>query len=267
MQTLIYDGSFAGLLTAVFEIYEFRFIDPLLTPASRPAQVLFSETRTVVTDEVKASRVWRGLQNRISATGTKQLYKAFLSEEKEMEASVLQYIRYALDSRQRIEYHFTHPAVRYVVDTAKKVHREKHRMEAFVRFQRAKDGLYFSLICPDFNVLPLIQKHFETRYADQHWVIYDTRRKYGLFYDGESTATVEIAFRDGSESSGGSGGPEDLSAILDEKEELYQQLWQLYFNNVNIKARRNMKLHLRHMPLRYWKFLPEKQPQRPSIDT
>ena len=56
-------------------------------------------------------------------------------------------------------------------------------MEAFVRFQLTKDGLYYCIIQPDYNVLPLISNHFEKRYADQRWLIYDSRRKYGIYYD------------------------------------------------------------------------------------
>jgi hypothetical protein len=40
----------------------------------------------------------------------------------------------------------------------KQVGREKHRMEAFVRFKKAKDGLFLSLVKPDFNVLPIISR-------------------------------------------------------------------------------------------------------------
>ena len=52
---------------------------------------------------------------------------------------------------------------------------------------------------------------------------------------------------------------EDLKFLLDENEELYQKLWQQYFNSVNIAARKNMKLHIQHMPRRYWRHLVEKK--------
>ena len=52
-----------------------------------------------------------------------------------------------------------------------------------------------------------------------------------------------------------------LQTIYDEQEDLYQSLWQTYFDSVNIKARKNMKLHIQHMPKRYWKYLIEKQPK------
>jgi len=40
----------------------------------------------------------------------------------------------------------------------------------------------------------------------------------------------------------------------------FQTLWQDYFKSTNIVSRKNMKLHIRHVPKRYWKYLSEKQP-------
>lgn len=40
----------------------------------------------------------------------------------------------------------------------------------------------------------------------------------------------------------------------------FQKLWQDYFKSTNIESRKNMKLHTRHIPKRYWKYLSEKQP-------
>jgi probable DNA metabolism protein len=65
--------------------------------------------------------------------------------------------------------------------------------------------------------------------------------------------TVDISFDEKN------AGGHDVSAIYDESELLYQMLWQQYFNSVNIAARKNTRLHLRHMPKRYWKYLPEKR--------
>ena len=54
---------------------------------------------------------------------------------------------------------------------------------------------------------------------------------------------------------------QSLKALYNEEEELYQQLWQQYFSSVNIVARKNMKLHIQHMPRRYWRYLVEKPPK------
>ena len=127
-------------------------------------------------------------------------------------------------------------------------------MEAFVRFQLTTDHLYYAIIEPDFNVLPLLTDHFEHRYADQRWMIYDSRRRYGIYYDGEKVDTVEVSFSERN------CAGKDISVIYDEHELLYQHLWQRYFKSVNIASRKNTRLHIQHMPKRYWKYLPEKKP-------
>lgn len=252
MHTIVYDGTFEGLLTAVFDVYEYRMESVLLFPEKQRQDSLFTETHNVQTNTEKADRVWKALRAKISPKAASQVYYAFLCEQKGMENKLLQYIQYMFKSKYTAENDFTNAAVSYVVETAKKVHREKHRMEAFVRFQKLKDGLYFAIVQPDFNVLPVIKDHFEKRYADQPWLIYDSSRKYGIYYDLNTTVTVELEFTESI--SNGSLRAE----ILDEHEPLYQQLWQNYFSSVNIAARKNMKLHIRHMPKRYWKYLPEK---------
>jgi probable DNA metabolism protein len=99
----------------------------------------------------------------------------------------------------------------------------------------------------------LISNHFEKRYADQRWLIYDSRRKYGLYYDLEKVTEVNLNFETNLNNTAA------LKNICDESEELYQKLWQQYFSSVNIAARKNMKLHIQHMPKRYWRYLTEKK--------
>lgn len=246
MQLVVYDGSFEGFLTAVFDIYEYRFADVHFTPETNYQKNIFDKVHEVITNETKAARVWKGLQQRLSANALEQLYKTFLSEKANIESTLLQYIQYGFSSTTCIENNFSHPAVLTVTQTAKMVHRESHRMEAFIRFQLTTDGLYYAVIEPDFDVLPLIKKHFYERYADQQWLIYDARRKYGLFYDKEQVMPVSINFT-------------NETGIHDTKEELYQKLWKQYFTSVNISARKNLKLHIQHMPRRYWKYLTEKK--------
>ena len=214
---------------------------------------MFSAIHAVETNEEKSNRVYKKLKDKLSANGLTQLFKTFLSEQKEIENLISRYIVYVMSSKISVEYNFGHPDVLQVQQTWKKVHREKHRMEAFVRFQLSKDGLFYCLIQPDFNVLPLISRHFEKRYADQRWLIYDSRRKYGLYYNLEKVEEVSMHFSENVHDQ------KAMLSIADEKEQLYQRLWQQYFNSVNIAARKNMKLHIQHMPKRYWRWLTEKK--------
>lgn len=249
MHTYTYDGSFEGLLTVIFNAYEQKMFNALIVPPDKPQAALFGEMVTIYTEPEKAARILAGLKKRISALAITQLYKTFLSEKEGMENILFRYMQYAFSQVVSIENDFSNPSVLYVTDTAKKVYREKHRMEAFVRFKKTKDGLFYALIEPDFNVLPLIKDHFEKRYADQLWLIYDLKRNYGIYYDLQQTSLVQLDMT----------GFKEEETILDEQENSYGKLWKNYFTSVNIKERKNKKLHQRHMPLRYWKYLTEKQ--------
>lgn len=256
MNLYTYDGSFEGLLTVVFEAFE-RSAWPSNIEREQVAQpVMFGETVVVTTDEAKAKRVWKGLEKKLSANALQALYYTYLWEQPGFEMLLFSYARLAFQSQGNIEGNFTVPAVLQVQQIRKQVHRERHRMEAFVRFQKTADDLFYAAVSPDFNVLPLIADHFEKRYADQQWAIYDTKRRYGLYYDLKSVALVSLEPAATSKSG-------VLSTVaFHAEEEKFQRLWQVYFKHINIPERKNPKLHLRHMPKRYWQYLSEKQPDR-----
>lgn len=252
MQTVLYDGSWPGLLTAIFEVYEYKFKDVQLSVNSDSGS-LFAEAHQVHTSTEKAARVLKTLQGILTMKRYHILFRAFLSEEKGIENIILGFVQYIIATGKTAENDFSNRFVLHLHNTTKKVDREKHRMEAFVRFQCTKDELYYATIQPDFNVLPLIVKHFKNRYADQKWLIYDTRRKYGMYYDLEKVEEITMSFSEEANNA------TLKTTIFDTDETLYQTLWQQYFSSVNIAARKNTKLHIQHMPKRYWKYLIEKQ--------
>lgn len=253
MNIVLYDGSFEGLFTAFFEVYEYKIEQPFICKESNTSSSLFGIIHHVNFNEEKSKRVLEKLKEKLSPQSLSKLHTVYLSEIKDIENVMFRFVQYVLANTQPVENNLGNPDILLLHQTDKKVHREKHRMEAFVRFQCTKDKLYYSIIQPDYNVLPLIKKHFEKRYADQRWLIYDSRRKYGLYYDLEKTKEVLLNFEIDL------NNKEALKEVLDNEEELYKTLWQQYFQSVNIKAKKNIKLHIQHMPKRYWKYLPEKQ--------
>jgi len=165
---------------------------------------------------------------------------------------MLHYIRYALSSSENVERDFSNRHILEIEKTVKKVNREKHRMDAFVRFRLTTDGIYFATIAPDFNVLPLNATHFKKRYADQNWLIYDLKRKYGIYYDLKNVKTVQL------EISEAINTQKEAPNFFTLEEIQFQKLWGNYFKNSNIASRKNMRLHIKHIPKRYWKYLTEK---------
>jgi probable DNA metabolism protein len=254
MNLYSYDGTFEGLLTVVFETYERKAWPTAIEQKHLAQPGFFGETVHVIADEHKANRVWKGLQQKLSINALRELYHTYLWEQPGFEMIIFHFIKLVFDSNVSIEGNYAASCVLQVQQAAKQVHREKHRMEAFVRFQKTTDDLFYAHIEPDFNVVPLIITHFHKRYADQRWVIYDTKRRYGAYYDLQNVNFITL-----DEVSAGSNKETRIDNAADE--ELYKKLWQVYFDFVNIPERRNPKLHLRHMPKRYWKYLSEKQPR------
>ena len=253
-KNLIYDGTFDGFLSSVFYTFEHKIDQANIRNEFSAQHGLFSDNETIMTEETKANRVWKGLKSKLSSHGTHQLYYAFLSEQSGIENILLDYFKYAFSHDGHVDEDYSHPSVLKIAQIAKMVGREKHRMEAFVRFRLTKDDIYFANIEPDFNVLPLIQKHFKRRYADQKWVIYDIKRHYGLYYDLDNVDIINMDFPAGFDFT------KTDSDYFAEQEFEFQKLWQDYFKSTNIESRKNMKLHIRHVPKRYWKYLSEKQP-------
>jgi len=249
--TLIYDGSFNGFLTAVFLAFEERLKVVDIQKNGQGQNGLFSETEAIFTNIEKAKRVWNGVRSK-SYNAISNIYFAYLSETEGIEMMLFEYIKKLMMHKGK-QSDFSDETVLYISQLARKVGREKHRMEAFVRFQLTKDDIYFANIEPDFDVLPLISKHFRNRYADQQWLIYDVKRKYGIFYNLEGVEIVslnlnEIHFN-----------RTRKSKVFTEGEYDYQDLWNNYFKSTNIKSRINRKLHTQHVPKRYWKYLSEKK--------
>ncbi|GAB3415577.1 TIGR03915 family putative DNA repair protein [Niabella aquatica] len=250
----LFDGSYAGFLCCVFESFEREEWNVIpLTPQQFTGD-FFSDKREIFTHPAKARRVQYGLQKKTGTEKSKDFFRAFLSEDKKAWGACFKIITAIFKTGVTILENFGNADVLYFTQTLKKVGRERHRMKAFVRFQKSSDGMYFALIEPDFNVLPLISDFFRKRYADQPWLIYDMKRKYGLLYNKVAVSEVTLS-------------PEQKQSLTapviaisaDEQDEKFQRLWQQYFKSTNIEARKNIKLHLQHVPKRYWKYLVEKK--------
>ena len=256
----IYDKTFEGLLTLVFDAYAHKaFPDQIL--GETEWLPLFSDTAfRVVTDKDKAQRVWRGLHKKLSKEACGMLSVVFLSEIQDIEMLIFRYMQKAFAATKSIEVNFADEDVLACAKIYRKVSREAERMRMFVRFQKTVDGIFFAPIEPEYNVLSLVADFFADRFGDQRWVVYDVKRKFGLYYDLQKTEVISF---DDLDFDLKTGQLNDAQASADEA--LYKSLWQTYFTSIAIKERLNPKLHKKLLPKRFWKFLPEKQGSSENI--
>ena len=217
------------------------------------------EPHRVVTDSEKAERVWKGLEKHLSKDGLRMITVSWLSEERALNQPLFNFIckvfrREPFDSYER---NASDPDVLEVRNTCRRVLHEQLRMKQFIRFQKAKDGTYLAVVSPDHNVLPLIIDHFQDRFNDQPWLIYDAKRHYGYYYDG-AAAPIHITFEDEAAVPFNLSNGKLDADVLSENDQIFQQLWRTYFKAICIKERMNPRKQLQDMPRRYWKYMTEK---------
>jgi len=101
---------------------------------------------------------------------------------------------------------------------------------------------------PDHYILPLIADHFADRLAGERWIIHDRKRGLAVVYDGHQTdkdpfcAQRKWYITDFSHNG---------QLPLTQREQYYQELWQLYFDKISIESRRNPRLQAQFVPYRY----------------
>jgi probable DNA metabolism protein len=145
MHYYTYDGTFEGLLSVIFEIYDRKAWPDKIEKQGQEQQAgIFAAHKFIPTDEVNAGRVWQGLKKKLSATACSDLYKTYLWEKPGFEMLIFRYVELVFASSASIEENFAADCVRQVTQISRQIFREKHRMEAFVRFQKTTDDLFYA---------------------------------------------------------------------------------------------------------------------------
>ena len=111
MTVFVYDKTFEGLLTAVFDAYSRRSFPDLLLAEGEPFPLFYDEAVTICTDDAKVDRVWKGLQKRLSAMALSVITVTWLSELPETDMLLFRYIRKAIDAPRTIELNFGDPGM------------------------------------------------------------------------------------------------------------------------------------------------------------
>lgn len=250
-----FDNTFEGLLSCVFFAYEQKIQPDSIISDTKQKPLFFDYSYHIVTEEEKSNRVWAKLNAILSSFARRMLFNVWLSELPETEMLLFRYISKNIDAPSSIEMNFGDPDVIQVSKIAKKVGSEARKIVQFVRFQQTKDNIYFAPVSPKYNVISMATNHFKKRFADQEWIIFDTKRRYGLYYDLDKIS--EITFDKRVLDAFSTGTLTDDKAS--ESEIFFREMWKTYFEHLTIKERFNPKLQKQMMPVRFWKYITEMQ--------
>lgn len=249
MLTIQYDSTFDGFLSVVFEIYRQRLDVGEICPDRRSegsSTDLFMQPFRVETSQESARRLRRAIVNSAGQDILDMLDAAFRSEMPGIEMKLLAYLQ-RLFSGAYTGYarNPTSNEMLPLFKIAQAVRREVGGMLGMVRFSKTSDGTYFSEIEPKYDILEFMVGHFRGRFANERWAIYDSKRNFGVYYDGNAVSEVFIPSLDAITAG---TPPDDIT-----------RLWKEYYDAIAIKERENPRLLRRCLPVHYWKHLPERQ--------
>lgn len=133
------------------------------------------------------------------------------------------------------------PDIRAAQALSKAVHRDMHKMKAFVRFravQTPEGERFIAWFEPEHHILEASAPFFRRRFASMHWAILTPRRS---------------AFWDGTTLSFGPGATRGDAPAQDAME----TAWTAYYAAIFNPARLKTKAMQAEMPKKYWRNLPE----------
>lgn len=238
----LYDGTFEGLLTAIYKHYhqaKARGIYDLAhyqMSLSVPYEIL-------LTDEENARKVYNAVQSKISYSDLRRVYYGYLSNDPEKELKILKYLELGFKIGPTISSFHSNPVVLNLQSLEKKVSHEVHRLEGLLRFSLLEQAILYAPLTPDHDVVALLAAHFCDRFRHENFVIHDKKRKKALIYSEGKSIISDFEF-------------ENLPPLASE-ERLIRNQWKTYFESIAIKERTNKRCQRNFMPVRYWENLTE----------
>lgn len=244
MVDYLYDGTFEGLLTCVYHHYYTEKASGIFTKDEYQSTMLggFMEIKT---EAEKAVLVYEAIEKKISSYDLQRVYKVFLSNAEQKECKILNYIRLGFVKGASVSLLHGDPIVYAVQEAEKKVNNEIHRLKGLVRFSELANGILYSIIEPDHDVVEFLAPHFCDRFKNAPFLIQDKRRGKALVAYQRQWYIRAL-------------GKTELATFSKEEAD-YRELWKQYFKNMAIKERINPRCQKNMMPVRYWKHLTEFQ--------
>jgi probable DNA metabolism protein len=270
----LYDGTFNGFLTCVYEHYYSDKADDIRPPGAYQPDML-TGSRRVNTDEGKATKVETAIRDKISPYALARVYRVYRTSTDGKEMILLHYIHFCFKCGPGAAFLHSHPLVHPVVVAEQKIGNEVHRLCGLIRFavvsvsmeknagsapaqesrltsappngaDQAKEILY-ARVSPDHEALEFLAPHFADRFKNEPFIIHDTKRNRAVFAWRRRWHMVDFTEQDAA----------TLGNTASEK--AYRELWRNYFDTIAIKERTNPRCQRNLMPARYWENLPEMQ--------
>ena len=241
MAVYVYDGDWEGLMTALFQALSDNDPPADIQPAAAVQPTFFDTVAHVTSDPEITTRLAAGIRRRISDRAFHNVLYAYLSETEGASMAIYRYLKLGFEIGGAVDRYMADDRVLPILRMVDRIS-FKQRMLGLIRFRQTTDGIYYSSISPDGQVIGLVAPHFAERMADMDWIIHDVKRGLAALGRKGEWQLVSLPY---------------IEAEFDEEEIRYQEAWKTYYRQVAIANRKNPKLRRNYMPVRYWKHLIE----------
>lgn len=242
-KTYLYDGTFSGFLTIVFDSYSMKTLPQKINKKDSYLTNFLDKTIEIETNSHKAQMVLDGIEKMVGYPSLYNSYYAFLSNEKEKELIILKYLCDAFDMGSKINNNLTTSYVFKTINMRRRTLAECHKLKGLLRFQEIGENLCYASIHPDNNIIEPLGQHFIKRFPSMSFLIHDKNRDVCFVYHNKEYRIID---------SKNIKIPE-----FTENEKVYQELWKMFFKTIAIKERKNSRCQMQFMPKKYWEDLIE----------
>ena len=245
---LICEDSTEGILTGVYEAYQFKKQRDIenhdwihLAVREPEIQRLFTEYEHVEPDHEKAEKVTDTIIKRLGNETWYRLSMAMVSSFEDRADAVYHTIVLGLRMRDgHITDRLQEDCVQHVFQCARASGNELCHLQQFLRFSELQNGILYAKIDAKHHILPFLMPHFADRLPADNFVIYDENTQtFGLHASYKKWYLMQGADFD------------ENRLVYSGVEEEYQKLFKRFCDSIAIKARVNPKLQMNMLPLRF----------------
>lgn len=238
---LVYDGTFEGFLSLVYEVY-YKKLKPTKIYKTLPNEILFEEILEINSSKESGIKVLNAIKTKFPKEILEKILNIFMCDSKEFEMALLEYIIIGFKDSKQL-YNINNSCVFYLNSLEKELFRVTHKLTGFIRFEELEDKTLYAKIESKFNVVYFLGRHFLKRFNNQNFIIHDLNRKLAFVKIQNDFSVQEVAFFD--------------EPNYSPNEEKFQKLWKSFFSGVTINERTNLRLQTQMVPLLYRTYMSE----------
>lgn len=241
--TLVYDRSFEGFLSLVYEVY-YKKLKPTKIVYEKPNELFLEEYIFIENNEENFNKVLNALKTKFPKKAFETILNIFLCDSKKFELDLLNFIILGFKNIKEL-YNINNPSIFNIQNLEKELFRNIHKMEGFLRFEELEDNTLYAKIETKFNIVYFLGKHFFKRLNNQKYIIHDINRKIAFIKNEQFLGIQNIASFE--------------EPKLSKNEEKFSKLWSEFFKSISIESRKNEKCQKNMVPLLYRTYMNEFQ--------